>query len=321
MFLTRIALLSAVVVIAAASANTTSTPPTDAVDAAVKVCRLGGVGATPLGVFDAHLHLTQTTANQTGAALLEELDSAGVDGGLVYAVYGPMAATTDANAEVARLLSTGKGRLLGLASLNTSDWADQGARQLGNLKTFLALPGFVGVKLANPHTCLAFNDPKMADIARVAAAAGKGVYVHTGTTPFCPNGTLGRTLATPACCDAPYVDVTLLEPLIKRHVDIPWVLLHSGYDFTPAASVKLTEDAIRLASVYPNVFIETAVNFADEPYPRDLPTARYPVPGGRAVLQKIRDAGVLDKALFGSDGTFILTLVWAMWMTSCFVCR
>jgi hypothetical protein len=138
MFLTRIALLSAVVVIAAASANTTSTPPIDAVDAAVKVCRLGGVGATPLGVFDAHLHLTQTTANQTGAALLEELDSAGVDGGLVYAVYGPMAATTDANAEVARLLSTGKGRLLGLASLNTSDWADQGARQLGNLKRFLA---------------------------------------------------------------------------------------------------------------------------------------------------------------------------------------
>ena len=37
MFLTRIALLSAVVVIAAASANTTSTPPIDAVDAAVKV--------------------------------------------------------------------------------------------------------------------------------------------------------------------------------------------------------------------------------------------------------------------------------------------
>jgi predicted TIM-barrel fold metal-dependent hydrolase len=161
----------------------------------------------------------------------------------------------------------------------------------------------------------------MADIARAAAAANKGVYVHTGTTPFCPNGTLGQALATPACCDAPYVDVTLLEPLIKRHVDIPWVLLHSGYDFTPAASVATTEDAIRLASVYPNVFIETAVNFADEPYPRDLPTARYPVPGGRAVLQKIRDAGVLDKALFGSDGTFILTLVWAMWMTSCFVCR
>jgi predicted TIM-barrel fold metal-dependent hydrolase len=253
--------------------------------------------------------------------LLEELDSAGVDGGLLYAVYGPMAATTDANAEVARLLSTGKGRLLGLASLNTSDWADQGARQLGNLKTFLALPGFVGVKLANPHTCLAFDDPKMADIARVAAAAGKGVYVHTGTTPFCPNGTLGPALATPACCDAPYVDVTLLEPLIRRHVDIPWVLLHSGYDFTPAASESMTEDAIRLASIYPNVFIETAVNFADEPYPRDLPTARYPVPGGRAVLQKIRDAGVLDKALFGSDGTFILTLVWAFRLTSCFVYR
>ena len=73
--------------------------------------------------------------------------------------------------------------------------------------------------------------------------------------------------------------------------------------------------------MYPNVFIETAVNFADEPYPRDLPTARYPVPGGRAVLQKIRDAGVLDKALFGSDGTFILTLVRAMRLTSCFVYR
>jgi hypothetical protein len=48
-----------------------------------------------------------------------------------------------------------KGRIFGLASLNTTalpNWNLQGNAELERLATFLVKPGFVGTKLAPPHT-------------------------------------------------------------------------------------------------------------------------------------------------------------------------
>ena len=74
-------------------------------------------------------------------------------------------------------------------------------------------PGFVGLKLAHPHTCLPFDGPIMAAIvdavnqsdsririrsealdqsegrsAAVSQSESRSIWVHTGTTPFCPGG-------------------------------------------------------------------------------------------------------------------------------------
>ena len=145
---------------------------------AKKTHSLGGTGGTSgtintttskasFGVFDAHLHLTGRTPSQSGADLVDELRDAGVDGGLLYAVYGPYnpdygSPAVDANEEVERIISSGgRGRIFGLASLNTSDWNDDGDIQLSKLRDYLDRPGFVGAKLAPPHTCLSLDGPKM----------------------------------------------------------------------------------------------------------------------------------------------------------------
>jgi len=50
-------------------------------------------------------------------------------------------------------------------------------------------PGFVGLKLAHPHTCLPFDGPIMgAVVDAVNQSESSSIWVHTGTTPFCPGG-------------------------------------------------------------------------------------------------------------------------------------
>jgi predicted TIM-barrel fold metal-dependent hydrolase len=81
------------------------------------------------------------------------------------------------------------------------------------------------------------------------------VFIHTGTTPFCPGGLFGNL---GACCDDKFVNLTRLEPLIAQYDNIPWVLLHSGYDFTPTSRTDITDAALDLASKYANVYLEVS---------------------------------------------------------------
>lgn len=202
--------------------------------------------------------------------------------------------------------------LPGLASLNTSDWSGGGKkRQLLALRNYLSRPGFVGVKLAPPHTCLELNGLRIEAVARVvnqttityknalsvATTVSPALFIHSGTTPFCPGGPFGDDFA---CCDDLYVNLTKLEPLIAQFNRFPWVLLHSGYDFTTSYRTDIIDQALRLASLYPHVFLEVSAMFATG----DDDEFRYPVPGGRKLLSQIQSRELVNKTIFGSDGNW-----------------
>lgn len=220
----------------------------------------------------------------------------------------------------------------GLASLNTSDWSDGGAeRQLTKLRDYLERPGFVGVKLAPPHTCLPLDGPIMKAVIEavnqttlnkgtvVDTDASPAVFIHTGTTPFCPGGLFGgdandaaspseniddndaAVAAAAACCEDEHVNLARLEPLIARFDRLPWALLHSGYDFTPSNRTDITDQALRLADTYPNVYLEVSAMFATEV---DGTTFRYSIQRSQNVLRDIQTRGLVNRTMFGSDANW-----------------
>ena len=106
------------------------------------------------GAVDAHLHLAQWFS-VAAAPLLEEMEASGIAQGVIMAVYGPTNPFgTDPNQDVASLVRQSNGTLWGLASVNTTgnNWNDTRVQQLNQLTTFLGTQGFVGTKLAPPHT-------------------------------------------------------------------------------------------------------------------------------------------------------------------------
>lgn len=128
------------------------------------------------------------------------------------------------------------------------------------------------------------------------------MVVHTGTTPFCPGGMFFRADEpnAQACCDDRYTDLRRLEPLIAKFDRIPWVLLHSGYDFTSQHRTDITTQAIDMARRHPHVYLEVSAMFST----REDGTFRYPEPGGIELLRRIQSRGLVNKTLFGSDANW-----------------
>lgn len=136
-------------------------------------------------IIDMHLHPSNYTSVD---AILNDLDQAGVSRGLVYAVYASNNTfLPDANTQVSQLINASNGRLYGLASLDTSvDWRSKGKDELSRLSEALLQPGFVGAKLAPPHTCLELNGTIIKEVIQTVSESSKPVVgIHTGTTPFC----------------------------------------------------------------------------------------------------------------------------------------
>lgn len=136
-------------------------------------------------IIDMHLHPSNYTSVDP---ILNDLDQAGVSRGLVYAVYAANNTfLPDANTQVSQLINASNGRLYGLASLDTSvDWQSKGKDELSRLSEALLQPGFVGAKLAPPHTCLELNGTIIKEVIHTVSESSKPVVgIHTGTTPFC----------------------------------------------------------------------------------------------------------------------------------------
>ena len=150
------------------------------------------------------------------------------------------------------------------------------------------------------------NDQQQQDLPP-SPAPPPAMFIHTGTTPFCPTGAYATALA---CCEDEYVNLTRLEPLIARFDRVPWVLLHSGYDFTPSLRTDITEQAMRLATVYPRVYLEVSAMFATRENNDENETGggfytfSYPEPGGESVLRAIKSRGLVNKTMFGSDANW-----------------
>lgn len=136
-------------------------------------------------IIDMHLHPSNYS---TVDPILSDLDMAGVSRGILYAVYAANNTfLPDANMQVSQLINASDGRLYGLASLDTSgDWETTGKDELARLSQALQEPGFLGLKLAPPHTCLELNGTIIKDVIQTLSESSKPVVgIHTGTTPFC----------------------------------------------------------------------------------------------------------------------------------------
>lgn len=227
---------------------------------------------------------SQSVLSSTG--LIRELDRAGLSRGIALAVYAPKSVGVTTNEDVIALVresrEQGSNRLLGMASLRFDRWGGDWQQQLEQLSAALQEPGMVGIKLAPPHQDFRMDDDRLHALWEVAAIQEAPVYIHTGSSPF--PGT--RT-------EAPYIDPRYLEADIAAHPNTIFILGHMGYDFRNEEMGSL-ETCIELASRYPNVYLEPSAlgSRAREDGVGNLET----------VLTAVRDAGLVDRLIYGSDG-------------------
>lgn len=214
-----------------------------------------------------------------GKAILRELDSAGISGGGVFALYSPHSTGIASNELVAEEIALAPGRLYGFASLRVDQWNLDGPAQLASLEAALKRPQFVGVKLAHAHQQFRFDDERFYQIYEIAGRLGKPIYLHTGTSP-----NPGTRL------EPPYADPAYLEDAIRRYPATIFILGHTGYD-SERQALTFTDSALRLAKTYPNAYLEPGAVGAKR---ADNIRAEF--------LARVKAAGVIDKMIYGSDG-------------------
>jgi len=214
--------------------------------------------------------------------VVNELDKGGVSQGVLLSVYAPRSVGITTNDFVIGQLAEAPDRLLGLASLRVDRWAEQKEEQLAALREALGSPGMVGIKLAHAHMHFRMDDPAYYGIYELAAELGKPLYLHTGPSPF--PGTNQ---------EPPYTDPAFLEEAIQLHPDATFILGHLGFDFLNKNLGDL-QTCIDLAVQYDNVFLEPSAmgSRGGDPDQLLLPEA----------MRRIRDAGLTDRVIYGSDG-------------------
>jgi len=260
-------------------------PPSAVVQSAIDTCG---------EVIDAHLH--ESLFFPTSDSLVAEMDRASVSRGVLLAVYGakPSPFSDDPNTSVQQFSEDSGGRVYGLVSLNTtgSNWTKDRDAELDRLATSLEMPAVVGAKLAPPHTCLELGSETMRDIVDTVSKSSKPLlYIHVGTTPFCgPFGLI--TSGMIGCCSREYVDARYLEILIAQYSEVTFILLHAGHDFLEETSEyyynnTMVDATIQVAAAYPNVYLEISA-FLKQPL-------------ANVTMNKIVDAGLMDRVLYGSD--------------------
>jgi uncharacterized protein len=218
----------------------------------------------------------------SGDGVLAELDKAGAQQGVLFAVYAPRSVGVTTNATVIEHISADPTRLWGLASLRVDNWRVDRIEQLAALEAALEHPNMIGIKIAHAHQHFRMDDADYYGIYEVAAAHNAPVYLHTGPSPF--PGTSQ---------DAPYTDPAFLEEAIARYPDTTFILGHLGFDFINKVHGTL-ETCISLAKTYDNVYLEPSAfgSTGGDPDQIHLPHA----------LARIRDEGLTDRVIYGSDG-------------------
>ena len=214
--------------------------------------------------------------------ILEELDDAGIHGALLYAVYAPRTVGVATNELVEGYLDHAPSRFWGLASLRVDQWRDASQEALDDLEAALAHPGMIGVKLAHAHMHFRMDDPAYFGIYELAGRMQKPVYLHTGTSPF--PGTSR---------DAAYTDPLYLEGAIEAYPDTVFILGHLGFDFIEREHRGL-ETCIDLASRFENVYLEPSALGSPSGDPNGAQL--------RQAMRRMREAGLVDRIIYGSDG-------------------
>ncbi|KAI8850735.1 hypothetical protein BC829DRAFT_431784 [Chytridium lagenaria] len=167
---------------------------------------------------------TVTDLHSTTAAIVLELLAAGVDKGIVLGLYAPETIGEFTNEDaIAKVRSDLTGSLYGFASADFSEpgWSDLRVREerVDGVRRALEERRMVGFKEKN-----------------------KVVFVHAGTTPFCP-------IANALCTDAA-TNPLHIEWAFRAYPTIKFVMLHMGYDFLHRQLGHINT-TLSLAQTYP----------------------------------------------------------------------
>jgi predicted TIM-barrel fold metal-dependent hydrolase len=212
--------------------------------------------------------------------ILSQLESAGIWGGGLFALYSPHTTGNAPNAYVASRVAEANGRLWGFASIRVDDWNNNSAAELAAFEqSFADHPELVGIKLAHAHQQFRLDDERFYPIYEIAGRLGKPMYLHTGTSP------------NPGTRYEPeYSDPAYLEEAIQKYPEAIFILGHTGYDSKDKA-LTYTSSAIRLAQQYANVYVEPgalgatrAENLIDD------------------FVVRMKESNILHKVIYGSDG-------------------
>jgi predicted TIM-barrel fold metal-dependent hydrolase len=211
--------------------------------------------------------------------ILSQMNSAGIYGAGVFALYSPHTTGLAPNDFVSERVMVDPARMYGFASIRADRWNEDQQEQLAELERGVQLPGMVGIKLAHAHQQIRFDDERFYPIYEIAGRYGKPMYLHTGTSPN--PGTR---------YEAEYADAMYLEEAIKMYPKAIFILGHTGYD-TKERALTYVDSAIYMAMKYDNVYLEPGALGADR---------------GEDIVDdfvvRLKEGGVLNKVIYGSDG-------------------
>lgn len=228
----------------------------------------------------------------------KECEKAGLTACGLFAVYAPETWGITTNEVVEGYLtdkrnSNGKGKpyFFGLASISMQNWEMAESFELDKLRKALKNPGMKGIKLAFIHNNIPLDDPQYDSIYGVAREAKVPVYHHVGSSP------LRKLTDFPTLGEAEeYVssyDPSRLERVLSAYPDVTFIMGHMGFDFN-SEGYNFTPQVYELATRYPNVVLEISA-FGRATYDKD----------GKAmdsVLRNIKEKGLIDRTIYGSDG-------------------
>ncbi len=214
--------------------------------------------------------------------IVDELDRAGIDTGVIFAVYSPRTVGIASNQLIQEGVSEHAGRLLGLAAIRLDNWSADAESELEKLEEALGQPGMIGLELAHAHMHVRMDDTDYFPIYELAGRLGKPVYLHTGTTPF-PGVATGAAYSNPA----------YIESAIAAYPQTIFILGHLCYD-SITDEVGELDTCIDLARRYPNVYLESnTLSFAESTYAAERM---------QSVYEAVKAADVIDRVIYGSGG-------------------
>jgi uncharacterized protein len=183
----------------------------------------------------------------------------------------------------------------GLASIDADGWTDDlaGERYRALRSYLVQRPDlFVGIKLAHAHQGVRFTDAELQGVYQIASEVGVPVLLHTGLSPF------------PGTRDDPaYYDPQELAAVITAFDGahgasrVDFVLSHVGQ-----GDARSVAHALALAEDHDNVWLELSALARPLLVDENGAPVRSTTPQYPAVLAAIRERGLVDRALFASDG-------------------
>ncbi len=236
--------------------------------------------------------------------IVDETRSAGVDHGVLYAVYTHHTTGHYTNTELAgALLDPGNdGWGWGFVSINLDDVEGDpellDARLAAMSSYVTARPDlFIGIKLAHAHQGVRLDSESSFRVYEAAGELGVPVLLHTGFSPF-PNTQDSEEFYDPAFL----MDlVSMFDGIAGPRVD--FVLSHVGQ-----GDARSVESSLTLATM-DNVWIELSALAR----PLQIDENGDPIEEGEVqldgVVQAVLERGLTHKALFASDGPQLSSFV------------